>query len=138
MACPVLPGNPASDGLSIHNDLDPGTVTMTQCLLVGLSLMESVTVAPHLLQGDEKIPCSLKMMGDTLNFLDEPDAITFVALGLVVFQSLQFGLHHGTALSLNDGIDGSGVTLQEVYLFHVRLHGRLQNHLLPHLSVIIF
>jgi hypothetical protein len=80
--------------------------------------METVIAAPSLVQGDENIPCSLAMMGDALNFLaDEPDAIMFVALGLIIFQRLQFELHHGASLSPNDGKNGSDVGFQEVYLF---------------------
>jgi hypothetical protein len=76
-------------------------------------------------------------MGDPLYFLDEPDAIALVAFGLVAFQRLKCGLHHGAALLPIDGVDGSGVALQEVDSLHVCLHGRLPNHLLAHLFVII-
>jgi hypothetical protein len=106
-----------------------------------LSLMKTVRVAPRVVQGDENIPRSLlTMVGDALDFLNEPDAIMiFVALGLVGFQRLQFGLHHGAAVSPHDGVlDGSGVTFQEVDLFYVYLHRRLPNHLLSHLFVILF
>jgi hypothetical protein len=72
-----------------------------------------------------------------LYFLDEPDAIAFISFFLVAFQRLKFGLHHGAALSLNNGLDGYGVPLQEIDSLHVRLHGRLPNHLLAHLFVIM-
>jgi hypothetical protein len=79
------------------------------------------------------------MMGDALDFLNESDAITFVALGLIVFQRLHFGLQHGAELSPHDGVYGPGVTFQEVDSFHIRLYRRLPNHLvLSHLFVILF
>ncbi len=89
---------------------------------LALSLLETVIVAPRNIQGDENIPRSLKTMCDALDFLDEPDAITFVALDLVVFQRFQLGLHHGAALSPDDGIDCPAVALHEVGSLHVHFH----------------
>jgi hypothetical protein len=87
-----------------------------------LPLPETVIVTPCVIKQDEDVPRSLEIMGDALDLLDEPDAIAVIAPGLVILQRLQFGLHHGAALPPNYGIDGSGITLQEVHLFHVRLH----------------
>lgn len=97
-----------------------------------LSLLETVIVTLHVLQQDENIPCSLETMCDALDFLDESDAIAFVAPGLVILQRLQLGLHHVAALSPKDGVDGSCITFQEVHLIHLRLHKCLRNYLLSH------
>jgi len=68
----------------------------------------------RVVKGEVDVALTLETIRDALDFLQNPNAITFVTLRLKIITRSEFCFHHLAALAPNDRVSGLQITIEIV------------------------